>query len=201
MKTQAYLPASVNPADPQAAWLVQSALSEDAHRELKAHAEAQGAKYFASVFDKASAFFIAQLCGRIKIASTEAMSDWWQAADDIADDPCYVSFPWGINDCLGLPKDTVRFATVPLYPTPLEAMRRVEWMPGWSDHCVGLAACYSMIHYGSTFIEVHVSLPGEGRNCVFDKTQDDLKRIKDWMGEVQVMRTGVSKTFRQRWVR
>ena len=92
--------------------------------------------------------------------------------------------------------------TVPMYPTPIEALPRVEFgNVGWSDHCVGLSGCLYAAAQGAEVIEVHVSIPGEGWNCVWDKTQDDLKRLRDWMEECQVMRSGVSRTFRQRWLR
>lgn len=199
VKTQAYRPESVNPSDPQAQWLRESALSEDTHLDLKAHAEAQGAKYFASVFDKASVKFIAGLCGRIKVASTEATSAWWQGvhAESV------VSWPWGVKAST-YPYGWINLATVPLYPTPVDALYRVSMagMQGWSDHCAGTSACQFMIAaHGAQTIEVHVSIPGEGRNKEWDKTQDDLKRIRDWMEEVAVMRSGVSKTFRNRWLR
>ena len=197
VKTQAYLPDSVNPQDPQAAWLVQSALSEDHHHALKAHAEAQGARYFASVFDEPSANFIAYLCGRFKVASTEVASAFWKRVPH--DITRYVSHPWSAEPLTT--RNYVDLVTVPLYPTPLEALVCVEWGTGWSDHCIGLSGCLYAAAQGAEVTEVHVSIPGEGRNLIFDKTQDDLKRLKDWLLECQVMRTGVSRTFRNRWVR
>lgn len=199
VKTQAYRPESVNPSDPQAQWLRESALSVEAHHELQAHAKAQGADYFVSVFDSESIHDLKYVTTRFKVASTEAHSSWWTWAKGAAGLSFVVSYPWEAPR-LELANHT-HLVTVPVYPTPVEVLPRVRWGTGWSDHCVGISACVYAAAHGATTIEVHVSIPGEGRNCVWDKTQEDLKRIREWMEECQVMRTGVSKTFRQRWVR
>lgn len=195
IKTQAYQASSVNPDDPQAAWLVQSALSVDAHDLLRDHAQAQGARYFASVFDRASALAIARRCGRIKVASTVEVD----AVRYLPDTEIVKSYRWHVPDRPD-PRVTTALVTVPLYPTPPEVLPMVEWNTGWSDHTVGLSACLYAVAQGATTVEVHVSLPDAvGRQCAWDKSPDDLRRLKDWMQECQVMTTGVSQRFRDRW--
>lgn len=202
VKTQAYLPQSVNPKDPQAAWLVQSALSEDHHRVLCRHAEEQRVRYFASAFDAPSYDFVCELCGRVKIASTESDADWWHNESVTH----YVSRRWFVP--MDADPPLVQFGprylnlvTVPMYPTPLDALARVDFAraDGYSDHCAGLSAAM----FAATkvdIIEVHVTIPG-ARERPWDKSPWDIKRLKDWMGECQVMRSGVSRQFRERWVR
>lgn len=194
VKTQAYRVESLNQNDPQYAWLRQAALSEENHVALKAHADALGVPYFASVFDQPSAEFIAKLCGRLKFASTERVR-----AVEAFGVSVFKSFRWGLGYLSSMP--LVPLAAVPLYPTPLEALARVEhWgQMGWSDHCVGLSGCQYAIAHGADLVEVHVSIPGKGRQCVWDKSQDDLKRLRDWLADVETIRTGVSRTFRERW--
>lgn len=195
VKTQAYRVESLNPADPQYDWLKQSALSERDHEALMQHAESVGVEYFASVFDADSARFIAELCGRVKYASTVKPFGFVLPAT------IYRSFPWETPDDRFTSEADVALVTVPMYPTPMEVLTRVEWGTGWSDHCEGIYGCVYAIARGATTVEVHVSIPGEGRNCVWDKTQDQLRDIRDWMETCQVIETGVSRTFRQRWVK
>lgn len=210
IKTQAYLPESVNPADPQAEWLKQAALSEDDHWALKAHCDGLGVTYFASVFDQWSRAFVARTCGAVKFASSETIP-WWvfetaqwphQSRPTIYKSLAWGSAPSGIP--IGYAGKTVRLATVPLYPAPLETVGRVHreaFYPGWSDHCEGLSGCEYAIAHGSRVVEVHVSIPGKGRNCSWDKTQDDLKRLREWLEDCETMTSGVPRRFRERWLR
>ena len=198
IKTQAYAPESVYAQDPQAEWLVKSALGYEGHLALKAHAEQQGADYFASVFDSAALAMIAKMCGRVKIASTEAEAGWWHGhfVDAV------VSFPWSAKPPWAHHR---RLVTVPMYPTPTEVLCRVDiaGSDGWSDHCIGTHAARYFAAKGAEIIEVHVAPPnGEGRGAMpWDKSFNEIRAIREWMDECAVMRTGVSRKFAERWVR
>lgn len=200
IKTQAYQPASLNPKDPQFGWLRQAALTEDQHLELLEHCRQVGVPYFASVFDVASLTMLRRLgMDTFKLASSEAASNWWEPAPD---ETWYVSLPWGVGDGRRAPCcRVIHLAAIPLYPTPLEVIGKARLCGGWSDHVVGLAGCFYAIAHGASVVEVHVSLPGEGRQCPWDKTQEHLKQIRAWMNDCETIRSGVSQTFRDRWVR
>lgn len=208
IKGQAYLREAINPNDPQAAWLAQSCLKLGAHQELFEWCAALGVTYFVSVFEPKTLEILRDLTTPMrtfKIASSEAASTWWEPK---ADERWIVSIPWGAWGET-FPRENWRsdtmtmLAAIPLYPTPLEAVGRVNFDNGmgWSDHCVGLAGCQYAIAHGARTVEVHVSIPGKGRNCVFDKTQEDLKRLREWLEQCETITSGVSQTFRERWVR
>jgi sialic acid synthase SpsE len=203
VKGQAYRKESINPQDPQADWLNTAWLSSVSHLTLKEACAARGIKYFASVFDALSIDDMRHIgMETFKIASTESANDWWRGKTVTVRERWFVSYPWGRVPHTERRDDLTRLAAIPLYPTPLEAVGfGACGEMGWSDHCVGLAGCEYAIAHGSDVIEVHVSIPGKGRNCVFDKTQSDLKRIREWMEDVETIRSGVSATFRNRWVR
>lgn len=199
VKGQAYRLESINPNDPQADWLRSAALSDADHDQLR---DATGGRYFASVFDAESLKRLRKMgFKRFKIASTEAGASWWDRLN--ADEEWFVSYPWGSGRTTYEPPSMRPLFAIPLYPTPLEVIHRCP-MPygiGWSDHVVGLAGCQWAIAHGSRVVEVHFSMPVAARQCAWDKTADDLKRLRDWLEDCETITSGVSRTFRDRWVR
>jgi sialic acid synthase SpsE len=175
VKTQAYSLARLNPNDPQAAWLEQSHLDEQAHARLMKAAAQAGVQYLSTPFD----------------------ADAWMPNEG---EHWFVSQPWGcerVRDINGRIK--YNLTAIPLYPTPLECVSRAVLLDGYSDHCIGLSACEYAIARGAQAIEVHFKIQGKGRNCVWDKSAEDIKRLRDFANDVQTMTSGVATTFRNRW--
>jgi len=134
------------------------------------------------------------MCGRVKIASTEPVpqNNFYATV---------VSHPWWFNIRRS---GQVNLVTTPIYPTPVEVICRVELtgdVDGWSDHCVGIHAATFMVARGAKIVEVHYSSPEAARQCLWDKNYDDVRRLREWMDECAVMRTGMSRKFAERWKR
>lgn len=200
-KTQAYSLAALNPRDPQAEWLRQSYLDPRAHVRLMEKCQRVGIKYLSTPFDADSLRMLRDLgLNAFKIASSESSNPWWQPQEH---ERWFVSWPWGDRpfapreSCIG-PLVT-HMTAIPLYPTPLEAVGRATPLDGWSDHTEGLDACYWALAQGIKVLEVHICLPGRGRNTAWDKTPDDLRRLRRFADSLSTIRTGVSQTFRERW--
>lgn len=204
VKTQAYTLARLNQNDAQAEWLRQSHLDAKAHQRLMRAAERAGAKYLVTPFD-ADALKMLKGLGQstFKIASSEAGRTWWRQEGLF-----YVSWPWGAQG------DTTNWArewgemgwavlehltAIPLYPTPLECVMRATPLGGWSDHCLGLSACEYAIANGAKVLEVHFKIEGKGRNCVFDKSADDIRRLRAFADDCATITSGVATRFRNRW--
>jgi N,N'-diacetyllegionaminate synthase len=198
VKTQAYSLARLNPNDPQAACLEQSHLDEQAHARLMKAAAQAGVQYLSTPFDADALKMLRGLkLTRFKIASSEARGGWWMPNEG---EHWFVSQPWGcerVRDINGRIK--YNLTAIPLYPTPLECVSRAVLLDGYSDHCIGLSACEYAIARGAQAIEVHFKIQGKGRNCVWDKSAEDIKRLRDFANDVQTMTSGVATTFRNRW--
>lgn len=203
VKTQAYSLERLNPRDPQADWLRQSYLPLEAHQRLMAAAKEAGVAYLVTPFDKDA---LAMLRGlgltRFKVASSESGRDWWRPdlrTAPLTHEQWYVSYPWGVVTPHMNPIPTARLTAIPLYPTPLEAVGRAAFLGGWSDHGDGLSACYRALALGATVLEVHFKIDGKGRNCPWDKSADDLRRLRAFADDCLTMQTGVATKFRERW--
>ena len=192
VKIQSYTLARLNPTDPQAAWLRQSYLDEAAHRRVMAACKAGGVRFLSTPFDvDALGMLLGFGVGRVKIASTQSDETWW-SGKGLA---IIASRPWG--------GERVPFVhnltAIPMYPTPLEAVRAAPLLDGWSDHTIGTAACKHMISKGARIIEAHFCLPGRSRQMPWDKTPEQFREIRDWADTVETMTTGVATHFRERW--
>ena len=195
VKVQHY--GAVNPADPQAAWLHQARLTLPVQVMLMDHARMLGLEFWATPFDATCLKDLVEIgVDRIKIASTEAHADWW--LDTTA--PLVVSWPWGEARRWLCPLASIHLTAIPLYPTPLECVSRAKPHDGWSDHVVGLGACYDAICQRAQWLEVHLTLgEGHSRVCAWDKSVDDIKRLRDFAEDVETMKTGIGRVFRERW--
>jgi sialic acid synthase SpsE len=195
VKTQAYDLSKLNPSDPQAEWLTKAHLSDGDHVALKAHADAQNITYFASAFDAKSADFIVKLCGAVKFASSVPAAAMHRFGT------VYKTHPWQVPMVDDWPLGTVHLVTVPLYPTPPECLAGVtySYQAGWSDHCVGLAGCLHAFHAGVRLFELHLTTDYAARHCAWDKRPEQIRQLRDLCDDLETIRTGVSKTFRERW--
>jgi N,N'-diacetyllegionaminate synthase len=187
---------AVNVADPQYDWLAKSRLNRSQIQGLRDSAMMLGLEFWATPFDRSSLEALQDLSvTRIKIASSEAHEIWWRGHS------CQyvISWPWG--DVPDNAPQGLYLAAIPLYPTPLECVgRAVAQCDGWSDHGVGLSACFMAIVNGAQWIEAHLTLgEGKSRVCVWDKHPDDFRKLRQFADDVETMRTGVSQVFRDRW--
>jgi N,N'-diacetyllegionaminate synthase len=199
VKTQAYSLSALNRSDPQAEWLVRSHLTDRDHERLMRVAEQAGTRYLSTPFD-AEALKMLRGSGlrEFKIASSESGKDWY----DMRPGEHWIrSWPWGAVPMAGAGCGEVKhtfLTAIPLYPTPLEAVGRAAMLDGWSDHCVGLSACEYAIAHGAKVLEVHFT-NGQGRVCAWDKTPDDLKRLRAFADDCATITSGVATKFRTRW--
>ena len=207
VKVQHY--GAVNPADPQKDWLEASRWSQLELLNLRDQAHGRGLELWATPFDTGALNQLLDIgVDRIKIASTQADEDWWWRKPVIPGTferaiPSVVSWPWGQGgqQSSRLPS-TIWLTAIPLYPTPLEAVSQAKTLDGWSDHIVGLSACYKAIVEGAQWIEAHLKLPGvTTRDRDWEKTPEDFRQLRQFAEDVETMRTGVSQVFRDRWVR
>ena len=199
VKVQHYGP--VNPNDPQAKWLDQSRLSLYDIQTLMTRAHNRGLEFWATPFDGPCLHDLTGIgVDRIKIASSEASSIFWQGLNRL-DASMVVSWPWGVQFPLNMEyPSALNLTAIPLYPTPLEAVYRAPLLDGLSDHSIGLHACFHAISQGAQWIEAHLTLgEGKSRVMVFDKHPDDFKRMREYADAVATMKTGVSEVFRERW--
>ena len=199
-KFQSYSLAKLNPADPQADWLRQAHLDRAAHERLIACCDKAGVKFLSTPFDAESLQMLREL-GRttFKMASSESHNAWWQPQSH---ERWFVSYPWGRHEpaawSYGILQMTL--TAIPLYPTPLECVGQATLLDGWSDHCVGLDACYYALARGATVIEAHLTLgPGKSRVMPFDKMPGEFLKLRTFADSMQTIETGVSETFRKRW--
>ena len=197
VKIQSYTLAALNPKDPQADWLRQAHLDEAAHVRIMEQCEQSRVRFLSTPFDVVSLRMLIRLgLQRIKVPSSLPI---WPALLDEAGMSQVKSWPWGVKGADPARIVVADLTAIPLYPTPLEAVRRAPLLDGWSDHTIGTAACQYMIASGATIIEKHFSLPGKGRNCAWDATSVQFREIRDWADAVETMTTGVSQIFRERW--
>ena len=188
---------AVNPSDPQASWLEASRLSLSNQALLRDDCRQRGMEAWATPFDAQCLSELVTLgVDRIKIASTQAHEPWWWKHDG----PLMVSAPWGSWRDSGTRPMTWILTAIPLYPTPLEAVSQASLRDGWSDHVVGLSACYKAIVEGTQWIEAHLKLPGvTTRDRDWEKTPEDFRQLRQFAEDCETMRTGISQVFRDRW--
>lgn len=197
VKIQSYTLARLNPRDPQVVWLKESHLDHAAHKRIIKACERHKVGFLSTPFDADALDMLLGLSiSRLKMASSEAGGWWWRGHG------CrwIVSWPWGRRvEAFGLSTVDAHLTAIPLYPTPLECLANVTLLDGYSDHTPGTAACKHMLSRGARIIEAHFCLPGKSRQMPWDKTPVQLREIRDWADTCEVMSTGVSTVFRDRW--
>lgn len=199
VKTQAYEAKSINLHDPQREWLTRSVLSRSDHVRLRAVCREVGIEYLSTPFDIASLMMLREIGqGAFKIASSESGNRWWvpQMAET-----WFVSHPWGTKTIDCRIWEGYHLTAIPLYPTPLEAVGRATLLDGWSDHCVGLAACFWAIAQGVQVLEAHLCFATGGRRMAWDKLPSDFATLRRFAEDCETMRGGVGQQFRERWRR
>ena len=134
-----------------------------------------------------------------KIASSESGSRWWNVQSH---ERWLLSWPWGQQSCPDIQKlytNRTHLTAIPLYPTPLECVGKALLLDGWSDHVIGLDACYWALAQGAKVLEVHMRLDGYGRECAWDKTPAEIRELRRFADNMETIRTGVKTQFRERW--
>ncbi len=164
-------------SESQLAMLERLALSPEAHRQLKAHAEAKGILFLSSPFDRESADFLVELdTAALKIPSGEVtnlpflrylaqkhlpllMSTGMCTLDEVAQ--AVSAIRQAGNPPLGL------FHCVSSYPARaadanlrcMQTLREAFSVPvGWSDHTLGIELGVASAALGGNLIEKHLTL-------------------------------------------
>ena len=197
VKIQSYTLAHLNPRDPQADWLRQSHLNEAAHERLIEACAHHRVLFLSTPFDRASVLLLGKL-GQYRVKVPSSLPVWNLQPEGGLQ---VKSWAWGLMPEV-VPRDSgieAHLTAIPLYPTPAEAVCAAPLLDGWSDHTVGIAACQHMISRGARIIEAHFCLPGKSRQMPWDKSPAEFRAIRDWADTVEVMSTGVSTQFRERW--
>jgi N,N'-diacetyllegionaminate synthase len=168
IKFQSYQTKHLRRGDPQAEWLAQAELTDDAHFILKAECEKAGVGFLTTVFTADRVPFLVDTLGlkTLKVGSGEsgnaplcdALRLWPEvrviASASVGKGPVT---RW---DWLGC---------VSRYPVPAWLVAEPglwDWLigtVGWSDHCVGLEGCERAIIRDKRIIEKHVCLPEQKR--------------------------------------
>lgn len=202
VKVQAYQLKHLRSTDPQYAWFKQCELSDEALAELKAYAEGQRVQFLATAYHAEDFERLKVLgCLSVKIGSGEGVTLMQAAIRQRL--KVYISVPWGeVRDLderwleVSESKPLV-FATVPLYPAPLETYHRIVRRAGYSDHHVGLDVAKIAIAHGCTVIEKHFHLPGKGRNQAWNMAPKDLAELRRFADAYTQAVDGT--TFQGRW--
>jgi sialic acid synthase SpsE len=191
VKVQSYTRGCINMTDAQHQWLYESWLDEAAHMRLKDAARQQGVTFMSTPMDQPAYDMLERLSIARKISMAASMQFGWKRA-------FVVSWPRGQKQ-RGFDAE-YHLSTMSLYPTPLEAVWKIPLLDGWSDHCDGLSACVRAVVKGAKMVEIHFSIPG-ARQMVFDKSPDDVRRLRDFTEDIATIDTGVSHRFRTRWLK
>jgi N-acetylneuraminate synthase/N,N'-diacetyllegionaminate synthase len=170
-------------ASDQQRMLEKLALSEDAHRELKRHAEERGLVFLSSPFDERSADFLDDLgVAAFKVPSGEVTNHPFLAHVAAKGRPMLVSTGMCDLSDVASAVDAIRAAGGPplallhcvsSYPAAaadanvraMQTLGRAFGVPvGWSDHTEGLESTLAAVALGACVIERHLtldqSLPG-----------------------------------------
>lgn len=174
IKLQAYEMEELSPADPQHAWLAQAAIPPDQWGPVAAVIRAHDVTPMVTVFSPR----IGHLVGFWDYKLGHADSWRWEEFPQRDDENWFYSWPWG--QTTKAPVSGIHLATIPLYPAPLEALAGVTSLDGYSDHTVGLEACWIMIARGATYVEKHFSLAGKGRHHAWDAGPEEFKQLRAW---------------------
>lgn len=188
VKFQSYTPERLtSAADPdRLARVRRFALDESAHRSLARQAADLGVVFLSTAVTEDWVPLLSQLCPAIKIASGDLTFEPVVRAAAAAGKPVLLSTGLGtvkeIDQAVAWVRDEVE--PVPLeqrlvlmhcvsaYPTPLEDanVRSVPFLAerfrvpvGYSNHVIGLEACYASVALGAQVIEIHFTDCKSGR--------------------------------------
>lgn len=199
VKTQAYQVAHLRRTDPQYDWFAQCELSDEKHRQLIANAASCGVRYLTTAFCADDLERVARLCGpeHVKIGSGEGSTSIIGLASAHFK-TVYASLAWGgPSIVLEDTPNVVWFATVPLYPMPVECYSQITTRPGWSDHAVGIDVAKIAIAQGCQYVEKHFHLPGRGRNQPHNMDPQELRELRRWAEVCEQANTG--SKYEGRW--
>lgn len=190
VKFQSYQTKHLRPSDPQEAWLKQAELSDEAHHVLKSACEAAGIKFLTTVFTADRVPFLVSLgLEAIKIGSGESFEvELVRAATRTQIQSVFVSHDIGQ---MALWDARARyFRCISRYPAPLEYARSVvrlvppDHQVGWSDHCIGLAACEDAIMGGAQYVEKHMTFVDAKRPAqAWEMTLAELKQLRKFVDD------------------
>jgi sialic acid synthase SpsE len=182
--------AHLRPDDPQYAWFQQAEFSLGQFVQLRDICVSAGVKMLTTVYHPADVPEVQALgLEALKIGSGEireldlarAVAGKWPrvfVGTGIA--------PLNLSPFRKLP-EVWALRSITRYPAPLLASVIKAGQSyedryrgrGWSDHCIGLEACYAAILAGATVIEKHVQIPGQARPCQpFEATVEEFQQLR-----------------------
>ena len=181
--------------DPQYAWLSQSELSDERHRELIEECDRRGIRFLTTAFHPDRVPFLKSLgLQEIKIGSGEAMNPSLLQAVKEGFQNVMISTGLALDHEVA---DVARqmagspftlFHCVSLYPLPASKinMVRMDWLKqfspqvGYSDHTAGLEAAKLAIDRGAAFVEKHFCLgrQGPGRVNPWDASPEEMESLR-----------------------
>ena len=208
VKFQSYRGADVRDDDPERDWFDQVALSDEAHRELKAYAEAHGVDFLSSPFTIERARLLCEGLGlkKIKIASSEMTNhrllDYVNGHADVVFLSTGMATVEEIAESLrhlSKVEDVHILHCVTQYPCEdadanLLAIRTLQsafpdHKVGYSDHTIGIAAPLAAVAMGARAVEKHYTLAKNlpGTDHILSLTPDEFREMVEQIRRLEVM--------------
>jgi sialic acid synthase SpsE len=208
VKFQSYLASEVSPNDPEIEWFRKVQLSDEAHRELKKHADNCGIEFLSAPFSLGRAKFLCESLGlrKIKIASSELLN--YRLLDYVNKHADTVFLSTGMATMkevknslkhLNKVKNCYILHCVTEYPAKpehlnLNAIKTLktafpDFKVGYSDHTIGVQACLAAVALGAEVIEKHFTLDKSlpGTDHVLSVTPGELKELVKSVRELETM--------------
>ena len=208
VKFQSYRGADVPKDDPEREWFSKVELSDEMHRELKAHTEERGLQFLSSPFTVERARLLCESLGMktIKIASSEMLN--FPLLDYVNQKADTVFLSTGLSTLpeieqaishLGGVEDAYILHCCTQYPAPdnqanlraIGAMRDAlpDYAIGYSDHTIGIEAPVAAVALGARVIEKHFTLDKDlpGTDHVLSATPRELREMVERIRRVEVL--------------
>jgi len=209
----------VNPDDPQANWVKQTELPQEAFYVLIDECKKHNIKFLTTCFGIKYVDFLASLgMYEIKVASPDLLS--FKMIKALANHFSHIIISTGMHTIEEIVKaveflkdseiNATLLHTVSLYPTPAEKawMEKFHWLKsiyprvGYSDHVPGIEAIKYAIANGATIIEKHFKLgkSGPGRASVWDATPEEMTEIVKYRRLLQDMQGYIVEEKLYKWL-
>jgi len=208
VKFQSYHGSDVHPDDPEREWFSRVEVPDAVHRDLKSHAEGQGAEFLSSPFSMERVRFLCEDLGlrKVKIASSEMLNlPLLEYVNEHADT---VFLSTGLStmeeveravSCLDSVAECYILHCCTQYPTqdhqanlhaiPLMSSKFPQHRIGYSDHTIGIDAAVAAVALGATVIEKHFTLSKSlpGTDHVVSATPPEFKDMVQRIRRIEVL--------------
>lgn len=207
VKFQSYLASEVADDDPEKEWFAKVELSDEAHRELKKHAEKCGIEFLSAPFSLNRARLLCEGLGlkKIKVASSEMLN--FALLDYVNKHAETVFLSTGMATIDEIKSALSHLANVACYllhcvtqyPTEpqdanLNAITTLkaafpEYRIGYSDHTLGNKAVFTAVALGAEVIEKHFTLDKKlpGTDHVLSADPEELRELVEGVREVETL--------------